>query len=134
MESRGPGGRVPVHRLERFAPLTGIGAVVLLAWVAVTGRGDDLASLAAHQWGWALLTGAILVGYVATWFAALARAQAIDVTAVLVAGALVTALLDAAVRGAPLAPDATALALIGLGAAGIAVRAGRAPAPTRAAT
>jgi drug/metabolite transporter (DMT)-like permease len=111
----------------------GIGAVVLLAWVAVTGRGDDLAGLAAHQWGWALLTGVILVGYVATWFAALARAQAIDVTAVLVGGALVTALLDAAVRGAPLAPDATALLLIALATTAIAGRAWRSPAPTRAA-
>jgi drug/metabolite transporter (DMT)-like permease len=111
----------------------GIGAVVLLAWVAVTGRGDDLAGLAAHQWGWALLTGVILVGYVATWFAALARAQAIDVTAVLVGGALVTALLDAAVRGAPLAPDATALLLIALGTTAIAGRARRSPAPIRAA-
>jgi drug/metabolite transporter (DMT)-like permease len=126
--------------LHGYAPLAvgvarmGIGVVVLLGWVAVTGRAGDLASLAAHQWGWALLTGAILVGYVVSWFAALARAQAIDVTAVLVAGALVTALLDAAVRGAPLVPNATALALIGLGAAGIAVRARRTPAPTRAAT
>jgi drug/metabolite transporter (DMT)-like permease len=111
----------------------GIGAVVLLAWVAVTGRGDDLVGLAAHQWGWALLTGVILVGYVATWFAALARAQAIDVTAVLVGGALVTALLDAAVRGAPVAPDATALLLIALGTTAIAGGARRSPAPTRAA-
>jgi drug/metabolite transporter (DMT)-like permease len=126
--------------LHGYAPLAvgaarmGIGVVVLLGWVAVSGRAGDLASLAAHQWGWALLTGAILVGYIATWFAALARAQAIDVTAVLVAGALVTALLDAAVRGAPLAPDATALVLVGLSVAGIAIRAAHTPDPTRAAT
>ena len=63
------------------------------------------------------------VGYVTTWFAALARAPAVDVTAVLVAGALVTALLDAAVRGIALAPDAPALLLIGLGTAVIAGRA-----------
>jgi drug/metabolite transporter (DMT)-like permease len=109
----------------------GVGVVLLLAWVAVSGRGDDLAGLAAHQWGWALLTGALLVGYVATWFAALARAQAVDVTAVLVAGALVTALLDAAVRGAALTPDVTALLLIALGTAAIAGRAHRSPEPAR---
>jgi drug/metabolite transporter (DMT)-like permease len=126
--------------LDGYPPLAvgtarmGIGVVVLLGWVAITGRTGDLAGLAAHQWAWALLTGALLVGYVVTWFAALARAQAVDVTAVLVAGALVTALLDAAIRGAPLAPDATALALIGLGTAAIVGRASRPPAPSRAAT
>ena len=41
-----------------------------------------------------LLTGLLLTAYVATWYAALARAQAIDVTAVLVFGAVVTALLS----------------------------------------
>ena len=46
------------------------------------------------QWSWVLLTGLLLAGYVATWFAALARAQAVDVTAVLVFGAVVTALLS----------------------------------------
>jgi drug/metabolite transporter (DMT)-like permease len=111
----------------------GIGVVVLLIWVAATGRVDDLAGLAGHQWGWVLLTGAILAAYVVTWFAALARAPAIDVTAVLVAGALVTALLDAAVRGAPLAPDATALLLIVLGTAAIAGWGRRTAAATRAA-
>jgi drug/metabolite transporter (DMT)-like permease len=110
----------------------GIGVVALLAWVVVSGRGDDLAGLAPHQWGWALLTGGFLVGYVATWFAALARAQAIDVTAVLVAGVLVTALLDAAVRGAALAPDTTALLLIASATAVIVSRARRSPAPIRA--
>jgi drug/metabolite transporter (DMT)-like permease len=109
----------------------GIGVVVLLAWVVVSGRGDDLTGLAPHQWGWALLTGPLLVGYVATWFAALSRAHAVDVTAVLVAGALVTALLDAAVRGAALAPDATALPLIALAAAVVASRARRSPEPNR---
>ena len=108
----------------------GFGVVALLAWLALTGRADDLAGLAIHQWGWALLTGALLVGYVTSWFAALARAPAVDVTAVLVAGALVTALLDAAVRGIALAPDAPALLLIGLGTAMVAGRARRPAEPT----
>jgi hypothetical protein len=54
----------------------------------------------------------------------------VDVTAVLVAGALVTALLDAAVRGIALAPDAPALLLIALGAAVIAGRVRRSVEPT----
>jgi drug/metabolite transporter (DMT)-like permease len=119
-----------------YAPLAvgvarmGIGVVVLLAWLAVSGRADDLAGLALHQWGWALLTGALLVGYVTTWFAALSRAQAVDVTAVLVAGAIVTALLDAALRGTALAPHAAALLLIALGTAVITGRAHRSVEPT----
>ena len=49
-----------------------------------------------EQWHWVLLTGLLLSAYVATWYAALARAQAIDVTAVLVFGAVVTAALAGA--------------------------------------
>lgn len=77
----------------------GIGSVLLVAWVVARGQATVLLSMDATQWGWVLLTGAILAGYVATWFAALARAQAVDVTAVLVLGALVTAALQAAVQG-----------------------------------
>ena len=71
-----------------------LGTIVLVGWVVVSGRGDELFSLSADQWSWVLLTGLILAGYVATWFAALARAQAVDVTAVLVFGAVITAFLS----------------------------------------
>ena len=76
-----------------------LGTVVLLGWVLISGRADELFSLSSNQWSWALLTGLILAGYVATWFAALARAQAVDVTAVLVFGAVVTAVLSRAADG-----------------------------------
>ena len=79
----------------------GIGSVVLIAWCLVRGLGGSLVGLTAAQWGWVLLTGAILAAYVATWFAALARAQAVDVTAVLVIGALVTAVLRRASTASP---------------------------------
>ncbi len=84
----------------------GIGSVVLIGWCLVRGLGGSLVGLTAAQWGWVLLTGAILAAYVATWFAALARARAVDVTAVLVIGALVTAVLQAGVNGVALAPQA----------------------------
>jgi len=77
----------------------GLGTVVLVAWVAVSGRGGDLLHLSSSQWEWALLTGLLLSAYVATWFAALSRAQAVDVTAVLVFGAVVTAVLARATDG-----------------------------------
>jgi drug/metabolite transporter (DMT)-like permease len=94
----------------------GVGAIVLIGWTAVTGGFVSLGALTATHWGWALVTGLVLTGYVATWYGALARAQAVDVTAVLVFGAVVTALLETGIRGAAL-PSAAGLALVTAGAA-----------------
>jgi drug/metabolite transporter (DMT)-like permease len=92
-----------------------LGTVLLVCWLALTGKLGDLAGLSAMQWRWALLTGLLLTAYVATWFAALARAQAIDVTAVLVFGALVTAILSGVVDGAAIGVGGTVLVAIGSG-------------------
>lgn len=118
--------------LAGLSPLTvglarmGIGLLVLVGWLAVVGHGGDLVQLTRDQWGWALLTGAILATYVAGWYAALARAQAVDVTAVLVLGAVATALLDVAVKGRALALPSSGLgvALVLTGVA-LALAAGR---------
>jgi drug/metabolite transporter (DMT)-like permease len=91
------------------------GAVALVFWLMVSGRFDNLLGLGAHQIGWALLTGAILTAYVVSWHHALALAPATDVTAVLVFGALITAALNASVKGVPLAPQVAGLVLIAVG-------------------
>jgi drug/metabolite transporter (DMT)-like permease len=83
----------------------GVGLVVLVGYLAVSGKLGVLAGLAPTQWGWVLLTGLLLAGYVGTWFAALQRAPASVVTSVLVLGAVVTGALTAVSRGA--APNAT---------------------------
>jgi drug/metabolite transporter (DMT)-like permease len=70
----------------------GVGALVLATWLAVSGGVGQLSAMGA-VWPWLLVTGVLLSGYVLTWFGALRRAQAVDVTAVLVVGAFVTALL-----------------------------------------
>lgn len=106
----------------------GIGLVVLLGWLAVTGRLMDLVVLTAPQWGWAVTTGVVLGAFVATWYAALARAQAVDAAAVLVFGAVITALLSLGVQGVGL-PAARSLGLLlvtagAAAAAGGALRAG----------
>jgi drug/metabolite transporter (DMT)-like permease len=88
------------------------GAVLLVAWVAVTGRWSGLVGLGADGWTWAALTGLVLAGYVALWFSALALAPAVDVTAVLVVAAVVTAGLNIAIKGT---------AVTGLGVAGMLV-------------
>jgi drug/metabolite transporter (DMT)-like permease len=88
------------------------GAVLLVLWVAVTGRWSLLVGLGADGWTWAALTGLVLAGYVALWFSALALAPAVDVTAVLVVAAVVTAGLNIAIKGT---------AVTGLGVAGMLV-------------
>ena len=105
----------------------GLGTVLLLGWLVVTGRLGQLGSFDAGQWRWILLSGLLLTAYVATWYAALARAQAVDVTAVLVFGVVVTALLSGAHVNVP----ATALVTAGtaiVAAAALRPRAARTPA------
>jgi drug/metabolite transporter (DMT)-like permease len=80
------------------------GAVVLVAWSALNGTLGQIVPASSVQWGWIAVSGILLAGYVMTWHNALARAQAVDVTAVLVAGALITAVLSGSLRGASLAP------------------------------
>jgi drug/metabolite transporter (DMT)-like permease len=93
----------------------GLGSVVLLGWVAVRGDLGLLTSMTGEQAGWVLLTGALLAGYVGTWFAALQRAPAVDVTAVLVLAAPVTAGLNAVANGVPIVPQLDWLAVLVVG-------------------
>ncbi len=104
----------------------GVGSLVLLGWAAARGQLGAVLPVGAAQWGWVLLTGLILAGYVATWFAALSRAQAVDVTAVLVLAALVTAALSAAVNGVAPGPQAVWLTALAAGGGLIAWQAWRA--------
>jgi drug/metabolite transporter (DMT)-like permease len=100
----------------------GVGAAALLAYLAATGALGALFSLGASQFGWVVLTGCFLAGYVGTWMTALSRARALDVTSVLVASALVTALLQAAAGNESLGPQVLGLCLIAAGTA-VVVRA-----------
>jgi drug/metabolite transporter (DMT)-like permease len=103
-----------------------LGTVLLVCWLVISGKTGDLASLGAAQWRWIVLTGLLLTAYVGTWYAALARAQAVDVTAVLVFGAVVTAVLSGAADGTAI--NAVGTALVAAGAAVIAWAALRRPA------
>ena len=90
----------------------GVGLLVLAGYLVVTGRLVQLGSLTAIQWAWAIGTGILLAGYVATWFGALSRAPATMVTSVLVIGAPITAVLAGIASG--VAPSSTQLAGYGL--------------------
>ncbi len=125
-------GRVPSPVLG--AARLGIGLVVLVGYLALSGRLEVLAGLTPTQWFWALVTGLPLAGYVATWFAALKRAPASVVTSVLVLGAPITAALQAIANGAVPAPGAVVGQLLIVAAAlGLAVLAARRPVATGAA-
>jgi drug/metabolite transporter (DMT)-like permease len=92
--------RSPIVGVARL----GVGLIVLVGFLAVSGRIGGLTVLDAAGWAWVLVTGLLLSGYVATWLAALRRAPASQVTAVLVLGAVITGLLSAVSRGTIPAP------------------------------
>lgn len=97
----------------------GLGVVLLIGWVAVSGHWSALIGLTGEGWRWAVLTGLLLGGYVATWYRALALAPAVDVTAVLVVAAVITAALDAIVNGKDLTPQTAAGILLLAAGAGL---------------
>lgn len=107
----------------------GVGLVVLVGYLALSGKVGVLAELSAGQWGWVVLTGLILAGYVSTWFAALQRAPASVVTSVLVVGAVLTGVITAISRGTAPSPAIIGGYVLIVGAATIvaalAVRAAR---------
>ncbi len=98
------------------------GSVLLLCWLAIKGDLGELGGFAPSQWAWLLVTGTTLAAFVGTWYAALSMAPAIDVTAVLVLGAVITGLLNSGFRGAPLTVDSWGYVLIALGAVAVAAR------------
>ncbi len=99
------------------------GAVILVGYTLATTRWSALTAAGWHQWSWAVATGLILAAYVATWYAALSRAGAIDVTALLVPGAIITALLQAGSKA--LAPQWPGLLLVAAGGALVLLAAGK---------
>ena len=96
----------------------GFGLVILVGYLLVTGRIGVLGQLGLAQWALVLGTGVLLAGYVATWYAALQRAPAAMVAAVLTIGAPITAGLQVISTGTVPAPGPLAGYLLMLLAAG----------------
>jgi len=94
----------PIAAAARMA----VGLVLLLGYLTVSGGLAGLGALGVEQWAWVLLTGGLLSAYVATWYAALRRAPASAVTAVLTLGAPITATLQLLANGQIPAPAALA--------------------------
>jgi drug/metabolite transporter (DMT)-like permease len=86
----------------------GIGLVLLLGYVALSGGLAGAGALGMEHWAWVLVTGILLSAYVASWYAALRRAPASAVTAILTLGAPITAALQLVANGQVPAPTALA--------------------------
>src|SRR5262249_28645204 len=98
------------------------GAVVLLAFLAASGRLPVLLALTTNQVPWVILPSILLLGYVTTWYAALRRAPAAVVTSLLTLGAPVTALLatGADLRALALVLPSATLVIVGSALLGVA--------------
>ena len=101
----------------------GGGSLVLVAWVLLRGDFGELLSMSGSELLWIALTGPMLAMFVTLWFAALERAQVVDVTAILVLGAVVTGILNAAIGNAGIASQAVGDILIFVGVAAIVAHA-----------
>jgi drug/metabolite transporter (DMT)-like permease len=97
------GGPSPIGAVARM----GNGLVLLVAYLTWTGGLAKLGGLGMEQWAWVLGTGLLLSAYVATWYAALRRAPATAVTAVLTVAAPITAALQLVANGQVPATGAT---------------------------
>jgi drug/metabolite transporter (DMT)-like permease len=98
------------------------GAIVLIVYGMIGGGFAAIGAVSMAQIGWVLATGVVLSGFVGFWYAALARAPAIDVTAILVGGAVITAALKLGVSGVPI-PSTVGLVMVFAGAIIVAVSA-----------
>jgi drug/metabolite transporter (DMT)-like permease len=103
------------------------GAFLLVLYTVWRGGFSGLAGVTPEHVMWIAVTALTLAGYVGSWYAALARAQAVDVTAVLVGGALITGLLETGLRGASF-PPATGVILVAAGVLLVAAAGWRRPA------
>jgi len=118
--------RSPIVGVARL----GVGLIVLVGFLVVTGRIAGIANLDSTAWLWIAITGLFLSGYVGTWLAALRRAPATEVTSILVVGAVITGSLTAISRGA--APDpmtAGGYVLVAIAVVGLAGLGSRRPTP-----
>lgn len=72
-----------------------LGSIIILAFIALQGNVGMIAGLGLAQWGWTLLTGLLLAGYVLTWYTALKYAPATLVASILVPATFITNILTA---------------------------------------
>lgn len=72
-----------------------LGSIILFAVVLFQNKAQMMTGLSLVQWSWTLLTSALLLGYVLSWYTALKYAPAIVVASLLVPATLITNVLTA---------------------------------------
>jgi len=115
--------RVLSHEVDPMlagAARLGVGAIALAIWTLADGGGAAITAATPEAWAWVGVTAGTLALFVAGWYTALALAPAVDVTALLVPGAILTGALSAGIRGAAW-PDPVATLLLVAGAVIVAV-------------
>jgi len=70
------------------------GSLFLIAFILSTGNGEALLNLSFGKFGWLMISGVILFGYIITWYSALKFAPASVVASILVLAAPITAILN----------------------------------------
>jgi drug/metabolite transporter (DMT)-like permease len=80
-------------------------AIVMLSYLAVTGKLGTIASLGGQQIGWVALTSLLLFGYVSCYYTGLKHAPASIVASILVLGSVITSLLYAIIDARRFAPE-----------------------------
>lgn len=72
----------------------GIGSLILLGLLFVSGKAPLAAKLSPQQWGLLLMVGAILFSYVMSWYRALKYAPAVLVSSIMAGAVIITTLLN----------------------------------------
>jgi drug/metabolite transporter (DMT)-like permease len=70
------------------------GSIILLGYLFFTGQIGSLVILNSNQWFWIVISSILLLGYVLTWYKALAKLPAVTVTSILVIASPITTCLD----------------------------------------
>jgi drug/metabolite transporter (DMT)-like permease len=70
------------------------GALILLAYLLITGQAHYLVELNINQWYWLAISSILLLGYVFTWYKAMQYLPAVTVTSILVLASPITTCLD----------------------------------------
>ena len=96
------------------------GSLVMLGFLAATGKAGAVLELSSAQAGWVLFTALLLLAYVWTWFKGLQLASATTATMVLLLGSPITTVLELAFSAKAVSLNAaigTALIVLGVVAA-----------------
>jgi drug/metabolite transporter (DMT)-like permease len=95
-----------LHHLDSKVVALGrmlFGSMIIIAFLAITGKLELMASLTSSQLAWIGITSIFLTGYVFTWYSGLKEVKASIATSILLLGSVITALLDLA-WGTPIVP------------------------------